>query len=179
MTRLDDSQRKLVEDHLYLVRYVIFKRLWFLLDQNDVDDYIQIGSIGLCKAAVGYNPDSGCTFKTFAFRCIRNEIGMERRRLSYLKNQREAERLDASIPDVEVNSICSLIPDKETMESAYRFTLLRQAIEKLPPKQRRIVKRYIAGYTQQEIGNAENISQSYTSRMIRMFRQRVLEENIS
>lgn len=70
---MNDKQRQLVEDNLKLVRYIINKE--FPRYRGD-EDMFQIGSWGLCKAAMGWDESKG-TFSTFAYRCVRNEINLE------------------------------------------------------------------------------------------------------
>jgi len=71
------SYETLIEKNLGLVDRVIKDRIE---DVNKIgyftlDDLVQIGRVGLCKAARGYVPESGkAKFNTFAYICIRNEI---------------------------------------------------------------------------------------------------------
>jgi RNA polymerase sporulation-specific sigma factor len=56
----------------------------FTRDDDDLMELIQVGSIGLWKAAEGFDPDRGFAFSTYAYHAIRNEI---LRRLLPRKNQ--------------------------------------------------------------------------------------------
>lgn len=180
MPKLNDEQRKLVEDHLYMVRYIVFKRLFFEFKQQDVEDYIQIGSIGLCNAALTFRADLGLSFKTYAYRCIRNEIGMERRRLVTKKRALNVVSFDQSMGSNEDDPApCDFIADQEDVETATRFEHLNHMIKETHGREGRIIRRYIAGYTQDEIGRSERVSQSYSSRLIRRFRRRVEQEHMS
>jgi RNA polymerase sporulation-specific sigma factor len=67
------------EDHLGLVIYLVNKyhsKNENLLSRHgvDTDDLIQIGSIGLMKAANNFNPEIGVAFSTYASRIINGEI---------------------------------------------------------------------------------------------------------
>lgn len=72
---LTKEQCSLVENNLKLVTFTV-KR--FATQHQDrvftFQDLFQIGCIGLCKAARVYNPASGYTFSTFAYRVIQNEL---------------------------------------------------------------------------------------------------------
>lgn len=64
---LSDEQRKLVEDNMNLVFYVIHR---YNLSLNEQD----LGFIGLCKAANTFDASKGLKFSTYAVRVIINEI---------------------------------------------------------------------------------------------------------
>lgn len=67
---MNDEQRKLVEDNTKLVHSVIGKHYPSLSGNEDI---IQTGMVGLCKAAIAWNPTK-CAFQVYACGCIRNEI---------------------------------------------------------------------------------------------------------
>ena len=71
--KLNDTQRALVSENLKLVHKVIHDRVHNpqQLGIFVYDDLVQIGCIGLCKAAA---TDKGGTFSTYAYRLIWNEI---------------------------------------------------------------------------------------------------------
>ena len=47
-----------------------------------VDEYYDVGVIGLCKAAISYNSNFGFTFSTYACKCIENGVKLEFRNQS-------------------------------------------------------------------------------------------------
>jgi RNA polymerase sigma factor (sigma-70 family) len=62
-----------VQKHFGLV--VSQAQKYYKYDQcMELEDYIQIGSIGLLKAIRNYSEDRKAKFSVFAFYCIRNEI---------------------------------------------------------------------------------------------------------
>ena len=73
-----DLQAKhiLIERNLRLVAHVIKKYQY--LDE-DPEDLISIGTIGLIKAVVTFNPDKGNRLAAYASRCVENEILMHLR----------------------------------------------------------------------------------------------------
>ena len=77
-----DSEEKMVIDNYGLV---VSQAVKFIAQKQDLDDYIQIGLIGLLKAIRNYNPEKS-KFSTFATVCIRNEI------LKFIKKQNRQNR---------------------------------------------------------------------------------------
>ena len=60
------SQDNLVNDHLPLVKRIATHLSVKLPSHIETDDLIQVGLIGLLKAADDYRPDSGAVFSTYA-----------------------------------------------------------------------------------------------------------------
>ena len=77
-----DSEEKMVIDNYGLV---VSQSIKFITQKQDLDDYIQIGLIGLLKAIRNYNSEKS-KFSTFATVCIRNEI------LKFIKKQKRQNR---------------------------------------------------------------------------------------
>ena len=71
--KLDERERRLVEDNINLVHKVINDKVkcMNLISAYSREDLFQIGCIGLCKAAA---TDKGGHFSTYAYRLIWNEI---------------------------------------------------------------------------------------------------------
>ena len=70
----DQSARNvLVEHNLRLVAHIIKK---YYGKQNEQDDLVSIGTIGLIKAIDTFNPDNNIRLSSYASRCIENEILM-------------------------------------------------------------------------------------------------------
>ena len=67
-----EARNLLVEHNLRLVAHIIKK----YYQNEDVDDLISIGTIGLIKGINTYRPDRGVRLATYASRCIENEILM-------------------------------------------------------------------------------------------------------
>ena len=63
----------LIEHNLRLVAHVV-KKYQHL--SEDTEDLISIGTIGLIKAVMTFNPDKGVRLATYAARCIENELLM-------------------------------------------------------------------------------------------------------
>lgn len=66
-------RQKLIEHNLRLVAHIIKK---YYASQNDQEDLISIGTIGLIKAIDTFDPAKGIRLSSYASRCIENEILM-------------------------------------------------------------------------------------------------------
>lgn len=80
--KLNDKQRKIVEENLDMIDMVIWKciRTNSHVCGMEYDDIYQVGAIGLCKAAANYRRMEKVKFSTYAFCVIRNTI------LDYLRS---------------------------------------------------------------------------------------------
>ena len=67
-----EARNVLVEHNLRLVAHIVKK----YYQNDDADDLIYIGSIGLIKGINTYRPDKGVRLATYASRCVENEILM-------------------------------------------------------------------------------------------------------
>lgn len=68
-----DARNKLVEHNLRLVAHIIKK---YYGTQNEQDDLVSIGTIGLIKAINTYDLNKNIRLSSYASRCIENEILM-------------------------------------------------------------------------------------------------------
>lgn len=68
-----EARRLLIEHNLRLVAHIIKK---YYGRQNDQDDLVSVGTIGLIKAIDTFRPDRNIKLSSYASRCIENEILM-------------------------------------------------------------------------------------------------------
>ena len=61
------ARAELIEHNLRLVAHIIKK---YYAAQNDQDDLISIGTIGLIKAIDSFDPDKGIRLSSYAARCV-------------------------------------------------------------------------------------------------------------
>ncbi|MCE1249054.1 MAG: FliA/WhiG family RNA polymerase sigma factor [Firmicutes bacterium] len=71
---LDDEKRKLVQEHLHLVKKIASKLAIFLPRHIDHDDLIHEGIMGLMDAASRYNPRCGMSFANYATIRVKGSI---------------------------------------------------------------------------------------------------------
>mgnify|MGYP000991405791 CR=1 FL=1 len=169
----NEARHILIERNLRLVAHVI-KKYQHL--EDDTEDLLSIGTIGLIKAVSPFNPDKKARLATYACRCIENELLMMLR--SRKKLSREVSLYEPIGQDKEGNAIhlLDVIEEKqkdivEDMELGRNIRRLFSALDHcLSDREYRIlVMRYgLRGqkeHTQQEVGDILGISRSYVSRM--------------
>lgn len=71
---LDDERKKLVQDHIYLVKRIASKIAIFLPRHIDTEDLVHDGIMGLLDAASRYKPNAGMHFSSYATIRIKGAI---------------------------------------------------------------------------------------------------------
>ena len=167
-----DARNKLIEHNL---RLVVFLAKKFEGTSYDLEDLVSIGTIGLIKGINTYKIDKNIKLATYASRCISNEILMFLRKNKKLQNEISLE--DTLNYDNEGNALSLediLGTDFDVVDKEYQSIndkeLLEQEISKLPSRDKEImIMRYglynTKDYTQKEVADKLNISQSYISRI--------------
>jgi RNA polymerase sporulation-specific sigma factor len=167
------AREELILHNMRLVAHVA-KR--YLSSEEDPEDLISIGTIGLIKAVSTFDREYGSRFATYAIRCIDNEMLMYFR--SRKKQKGEVSLYEPIGTDKEGNQIHLFdvlesedIDVAETLEQKRQIVRIRRHMtEVLTPREFEIIeKRYgLFGQreqTQREIAVATGISRSYVSRM--------------
>lgn len=168
-----EAKHILIERNLRLVAHVIKK---YQNLEEDPEDLISIGTIGLIKAVVTFNPDKGNRLAAYASRCVENEILMYLR--SKKKTCKEISLYEPIGTDREGNEI-KLYDIIETEEDDVPEKIhLKENIQKLYDKvenelssREKLVLKMRYGlyngeeYTQREIARQLGISRSYVSRI--------------
>lgn len=168
-----EAKHILIERNLRLVAHVIKK---YQNPESENEDLISIGTIGLIKAVVTFNPEKGNRLAAYASRCIENEILMHLR--AKKKNGKEVSLYEPIGTDREGNEI-RLYDVMETDEADIPERIhLKQNIQKLYEKvenelsqREKLVLKMRYGlyggeeYTQREIASQLGISRSYVSRI--------------
>ena len=170
-----DLQAKhiLIERNLRLVAHVIKKYQYV---DEDPEDLISIGTIGLIKAIVTFNPSKGNRLAAYASKCVENEILMHLR--ARKKTSKEISLYEPIGTDKEGNEIQLLdimeSGEPEAMEQIQlkddSLRIYRLLEERLSERERLVlIMRYgLYGgreYTQREIAERLGISRSYISRI--------------
>lgn len=168
-----EAKKELTLRNMRLVAHVAKK---YQNSEEDMEDLISIGTIGLIKAISTYKEDYGSRLATYAARCIDNELLMYFR--AKKKLSREVSLYEPIGTDREGNQINLLdIVESEEPDVVERMELERQTqkIAKLVPmlldtRERHIIeKRYglldVKPMTQREIASELGISRSYVSRI--------------
>ena len=121
----------LIEHNLRLVAHVVKKYQY--LDE-DPEDLISIGTIGLIKAVVTFNADKGNRLAAYASKCIENEILMYLR--SKKKSNKEVSLYEPIGTDREGNEIKLYDIIETDEEDVSEKIYLRENIQKLYEKWR-------------------------------------------
>lgn len=168
-----EARDELILHNMRLVAHVTKK---YAAGEEDTQELISIGTIGLIKAVSSFKPDYGNRFATFAIRCIENEI------LMYFRNKRKS-RGDVSIfepigTDKEGNQIhlVDVIENDqndvlEDISQANDLKKLKNGMKQILSKREYyiLVKRFgLDGNderTQRQIAKELGISRSYVSRI--------------
>lgn len=167
-----EARKILVERNLRLVAHVAKK---YQNAEEDMEDLISIGCIGLIKAVNTFDAGKG-RLATYACRCIDNELLMLLR--TKKKNSREVSLFEPIGQDKEGNEICLVdVIEQQQIDTVEQIALqgnlrkMAQYLEEcLTGRERQILcMRYgLSGrgpLTQSEIGEAFGISRSYVSRI--------------
>lgn len=180
-----DARNKLIEHNLRLVAHIVKK---FETKENDNDDLISIGTIGLIKGIDTYKNNKKTKITTYAARCIQNEILMH-----FRNNKKYGPTIslnDAIGHDKEGNEInlIDVIKDKnidlfQEIELKNNISLLKKYLNLLNKREMEIIiKRYGLNnknaMTQKEIADSLHISRSYVSRIEKRALTKMLTEFI-
>ncbi|WP_346663941.1 RNA polymerase sporulation sigma factor SigK [uncultured Merdimonas sp.] len=168
-----EAKHILIERNLRLVAHIVKK---YQAYEEEAEDLLSIGTIGLIKAVVTFNPGKCVRLGTYAARCIENEILMHLR--AKKKTAREVSLYEPIGTDREGNEIHLFDIIETEEENAHQKAELQEDIRKLyqkvesilSPRERIVLKmRYglynEEEYTQREIAEQLGISRSYVSRI--------------
>lgn len=177
------ARQTLIEHNLRLVVYIARK---FENTGVGIEDLISIGTIGLIKAVKTFDYTKKIKLATYASRCIENEILMYLRRTVKLKSEVSFdEPLNTDFEGNELLLSDILGTDSETVyggvEANVEKELLKEALKKLPERERRIMyMRFGLGgqeeMTQKDVADRLGISQSYISRLEKKIIERLKKE---
>ena len=171
--RAEEARRIQIERNLRLVAHIAKK---YQNVDEDMEDLISIGTIGLIKAVNTFDSDKTIKLSSYASKCIENELLMMLR--GRKKKAREVslyepigmdkEGNEISLLDVIENEQTDVLDRMELKQNVGKLGTLLDA--RLTDREREIIcMRYgLSGdreITQREIGNMLGISRSYVSRI--------------
>ena len=168
-----EARNELIERNMRLVAHVAKK---YQNPEDEMEDLISIGTIGLIKAVETYKEDYGSRLATYAARCIDNELLMHFR--AKKKTSKEVSLYEPIGTDKEGNQIELLdvvvSEDEDVVELLEQDRKVRRLNEIIPQTLSGrelfiIINRYgLYGkktMTQREIARKLGISRSYVSRI--------------
>ena len=168
-----NARDKLIEHNLRLVAHIA-KR--YSSSEQEMEDLISIGIIGLIKAIDSFKGDKGYKISTYASKCVENEILMHIRATKKIKAEVSMNTIIGTDKDGNDMELVDTIEanSKDAIDTIYNKIMSEQVIKyintKLPERERYIMNlRYgLNGYdqkTQQQIADELGISRSYVSRI--------------
>ena len=168
-----EAKHILIERNLRLVAHIVKK---YQPPPEEMEDLLSIGTIGLMKAVVTFDPDKSARLATYAARCIENEVLMYLR--GKKKSSKEVSLYEPIGTDREGNEIQLFDVIEMNEEDVYRrlerkedVIRLYQKVESVLSQRERMVLKMRYGlyneeeYTQREIAAMLGISRSYVSRI--------------
>ena len=168
-----EAKHILIERNLRLVAHIVKK---YQPPPEEMEDLLSIGTIGLMKAVVTFDPEKSARLATYAARCIENELLMHFR--GKKKSSKEVSLYEPIGTDKEGNEISLLdiiesppvdIVEEYSTRQDIRF-LFSSMKDILTPKEYRVICCRYGLFennemTQREIADQLHISRSYVSRI--------------
>ena len=179
----EEARQTLIERNLRLVVYIARR---FENTGVNLEDLISIGTIGLIKAVGTYQPAKSIKLATYASRCIENEILMYLRKIAAQKSELsfdEPLNTDWDGNELLLSDVLGTESDlvMRPIEADVDRQLLRQALERLEPREKQIITLRFGldgrrERTQKEVADQLGISQSYISRLEKRIISRLKKE---
>ena len=168
----EEARKILIEHNLRLVAHIAKK----YAGDNNFDDLVSIGTIGLIKGINTYNPDKNTRLAAYAARCIENEILMTMRRERKLSAEISLDETigsDSEGNNMTLSDTLAAVGADVEEEVCFKMdsdTLYKSVEEELTEAEKKIIYwRYGMGRcarkTQQEVSELLGISRSYVSRI--------------
>ena len=178
-----EARNLLVEHNLRMVAHIVKK---YYAQTGDQDDLISIGTIGLIKGISTFKSDKNVRLATYASRCIENEILMHLRKTSSQKTELSLDEplnTDWDGNELLLSDVLGTENDlvMRPIEADVDRQLLRQALDRLEPRERHIISLRFGldgarEQTQKEVADRLGISQSYISRLEKRIIDRLKKE---
>ena len=168
-----NARDKLIEHNLRLVAHIA-KR--YSNSEQELEDLISIGIVGLIKAIDSFSAEKGFKISTYASKCVENEILMHIRSTKKIKSEVSMNTIIGTDKDGNDMELVDTLDSesKDAIDTIYNKIMSEQVIKfinsKLTKREKYIMcSRYgLNGHiqkTQQQIADELGISRSYVSRI--------------
>ena len=168
-----NARDKLIEHNLRLVAHIA-KR--YSNSEQELEDLISIGIVGLIKAIDSFSAEKGFKISTYASNCVENEILMHIRATKKIKSEVSMNTIIGTDKDGNDMELVDTLDSesKDAIDTIYNKIMSEQVIKfinsKLTKREKYIMcSRYgLNGHiqkTQQQIADELGISRSYVSRI--------------
>lgn len=185
---LTDRQQELCDKNQSLVYYLARK---YAKDAREYERYVDAGFDGLFAASRTFRPDRGVHFLTWAYKHVKGRMFDTNRRSVRCPNkdaQEQSWRLSLDAPaaiDTTSNlpvTFMETIEDpatKNAFEEADFWTRLASAAKVLTEKQRDVLYRWLAGYTQRDLAESEGVSTASINERLRSMGYRLQDSDLN
>lgn len=179
---LSSEEAEIVADNLDLVKWIVNHKIQWR-NQEDFEDKVQIGSIGLIKAVKTFDKNRNLKFATYASTCIMNEIRMYGRKVARTSSRdismeetiaSNNSELTVTIEDILIDeSSSSFEKNAEKREDIIKALMI--ILNCFSFRRRFFLLLNAAGFTKMEIANLVGISRSYANRLIIKYKGQMQE----
>lgn len=167
-----EAKNILIEKNLRLVAHIAKK----YSNNNNLDDLISIGTIGLIKGINSFNSSKGVKLSTYVSRCIDNEILMYIRSTKKLNSEVFLNEPIGRDKDDNVVTLQEVLENNEkniedSVDLKLKITLLKEKMDTVLTDREKYILNMRFGLlgtkpqTQNQIADTLNISRSYVSRL--------------
>lgn len=167
-----EAKNILIEKNLRLVAHIAKK----YSNNNNLDDLISIGTIGLIKGINSFNSSKGVKLSTYVSRCIDNEILMYIRSTKKLNSEVFLNEPIGRDKDDNVVTLQEVLENNEkniedSVDLKLKINLLKEKMDTVLTDREKYILNMRFGLlgtkpqTQNQIADTLNISRSYVSRL--------------
>ena len=167
-----EAKNILIEKNLRLVAHIAKK----YSNNNNLDDLISIGTIGLIKGINSFNSSKGVKLSTYVSRCIDNEILMYMRSTKKLNSEIFLNEPIGRDKDDNIVTLQEILENNEkniedSVDLKLKINLLKEKMDTILTDREKYILNMRFGLlgtkpqTQNQIANHLGISRSYVSRI--------------
>jgi RNA polymerase sigma factor (sigma-70 family) len=164
----------LVEKHLWIVDR--FASTYARAAPNA--DLKAAGALGLVEAAQRFKPRKGVQFSTYAWNWVKGAVLSELRRCHVVPVPEHTARAAHKAGEPVRGVVVFNAPEpgesdaqEERADQAMRSRALHLAISRLPPKQRQVISRTLAGRTIEQIARGMRLTETRVSELLAQARE--------
>lgn len=168
-----EAKNKLIEHNLRLVAHIAKK---YASSNQENEEYISVGTIGLIKGINSFSSDKGFKLSTYISKCIENEILMNLRNNKKNLGNTSINNIIGTDKDGNDMELIEIMEDTslDLVESIYNKQMTKQTLDfinnNLNDREKKVMYMRYGLYdndekTQQEVADILHISRSYVSRI--------------
>ncbi len=170
----NSNYEQMVLNNTKLVYFVINK-----LYLKPVEDYYDVGLVGLCKGCKSFDSSKGYSLSTYLTSCIKNELLCQLRKEKHYVDLSNSISLESTFTNNDENvRLMDLIPSNVNIEDEFSFELLQKNIktfmEALVEEEKFIfISIFKENMSQKEIASILNSSQAQISKKLRLIKNKL------